>query len=199
MQPQDIDTDKVIYNKEVHEAINQLHILHVLICIQALRKLRSADMTDKNVIIRAIMRDIPILNIDYKSTAEDCAVDLWVDRAEYADNNSFYLYVTQAEDNVLWNTEKKGQRPGRLNVPQQRITVRTDGINIPPFIPLAYLTILGAKLLLMAFPNEQVDVDLSNYYDETIVIATEHQLQKLFEKVMQEISGGNDVEQIITA
>lgn len=166
--------------------------MHIQMCIESLKELRSADMTDKNVIIRAIMRDMPACDLACKTAAEDCTVDFWVDRAEYVDSNSFNLYVTQAEENVLWNIEKKGQKPGRLNVPQQRITVRIDGMNVAPFIPLSYLTSLGGKLLLMAYPDEQVDADLSNYDDESVMIASEIQLQKLFEKMMNEM--GNDAE-----
>ena len=175
------------------EVVNRIHIMVILICIKALKKLRSADMTDKNVIIRAIMCDMPAWDIGYKSAAKDCAVDYWVDRAEYVDSNSFNLYVTQAEENVLWNIEKKGQKPGRLNVPQQRITLRTDGMNVPPFIPMNYLVSLGGKLLLMAFPNEQVDADLSSYDDESVMIETERQLQAVFETTMQEISDDDAV------
>lgn len=184
MSPRDTDLS---IDEKARDVVNLMYIMHVLICIEALKELRSVDMTDKNVIIRAIMRDMPAWDIGCKSEAEDCAVDYWVDRAEYVDSNSFNLYVTQAEENVLWNIEKKGHKPGRLNVPQQRITVRTDGINMPPFIPLFYLTSLGGKLLLMAFPNERVDADLSSYDDESVMIETECQLQKLFEKMMDEM------------
>ena len=77
------------------------------------------------------MCDMPDCGICADPTAEDYGVDFWVDRAEYVDDLSFNLYVTQAEENVLWNIEKKGQKPGRLAAPQQRITVRTDGISRP--------------------------------------------------------------------
>ena len=180
------DTDQSI-DVKARNVINLMYVMHVMICIQSLKELRSADMTDKNVIIRAIMRDMPAWDIGCKSTAEDCTVDYWVDRAEYVDSNSFNLYVTQAEENVLWNIEKKGHKPGRLNVPQQRITVRTDGINMPPFIPIFYLTSLGGKLQLMAFPNEQVDADLSHYDDEFVMINTERQLHAVFETMMNEM------------
>lgn len=166
--------------------------MHIQMCIESLKELRSADMTDKNVIIRVLMRDMSAWDIGCKSEAEDCAVDYWVDRAEYVDNSSFNLYVTQAEENVLWNIEKKGQKPGRLNVPQQRITVRIDGMNVPPFIPLSYLTSLGGKLLVMAFPREQVDAELSSYNDESVMIETGRQFQELFEIMVQEISDEDD-------
>lgn len=96
---------------KVREVVAEIYKAQISICIEALKKLRSADMTDKNVIVRAIMCDIPAWGIDSKS-AEDCAVDFWVDRAEYVDNDSFNLYVTQAEENVLWNIEKKVRNRG---------------------------------------------------------------------------------------
>lgn len=181
------DTDQSI-DEKCRELIDQMYKSHILICIEALEKLRSANMTDKNVVIRTIMCDTPVWDLSCNPAAEDFAVDFWVDRAEYVDNDSFNLYVTQAEGNVLWNIEKKGQKPGRLNVPQQRITVRTDGMNTAPFIPLSYLTSLGGKLLLMAFPNDQVEAKLSSYDDESVMIETECLLQTVFERMMQEIS-----------
>ncbi len=185
------DTDQSI-DERAREVIAEIYKAQISICIEALKELQSADMTDKNVIIRAIMRDMPAWDIGCKSSVEDCAVDYWVDRAEYVDSNSFILYVTQAEENVLWNIEKKGQKPGRLNVPQQRISVRADGMNVPPFIPLFYLTSLGGKLQLMAFPNEQVEADLSSYDDEFVMIDNERQLQAVFETMMREISDDDD-------
>ena len=85
---------------------------------------------------------------------------------KYVNESTFNLYVTQTEENVLWNIEKKGQKPGRLAVPQQRITVRSDGMGTAPVIPLIYLTLLSAKLLAMAFPDGCTDAELSGYNDE---------------------------------
>lgn len=70
---------------------------------------------------------------------------------------------------MLGNIAEKGQKPGRLAAPQQRITVRTDGINRPPYIPLIYLTVLSSKLLAMAMSDVLPDVDLSTYYDERVM------------------------------
>jgi len=88
---------------------------------------------------------------------------------EYVNDTTFNLYVTQAEENVLWNIEKKGQKPGRLAAPQQRITMRTDGISRPPYIPLIYLTVLSSKLMAMAMSDVLPNVDLSTYYDERVM------------------------------
>ena len=114
MNENDFGSEKVL------RAINHLYMMQVCICIAALKELRSAELTDKNIILRAIM-----CGICADLTAEDYGVDFWADRAEYVNESTFNLYVTQAEENVLWNIEKKGQKPGRLAVPQQRITVRS--------------------------------------------------------------------------
>ena len=132
MNENDLDSEKVL------RAIDHFYTTQVSICIAALGRLRSAELADKNIILRAIMCDMPDCGICADPTAEDYGVDFWVDRAEYVDDLSFNLYVTQAEENVLWNIEKKGQKPGRLAAPQQRITVRTDGISTAPVYP-AYL------------------------------------------------------------
>ena len=150
-------------------AINHYYITQVGICTAALSKLRSAELSDKNIIIRAIMCDMPDCGICADPTAEDYGVDFWVDRAEYVNDTTFNLYVTQAEENVLWNIEKKGQKPGRLAAPQQRITMRTDGISRPPYIPLIYLTVLSSKLMAMAMSDVLPNVDLSTYYDERVM------------------------------
>jgi len=162
-------------------AISHFYTTQVSICIAALGRMRSAELADKNIILRAIMCDMPDCGICADPTAEDYGVDFWVDRAEYVDDLSFNLYVTQAEENVLWNIEKKGQKPGRLAVPQQRITVRGDGMGTAPVIPLAYLTVLSAKLVAMAFPNEQTAAELSDYDDERVMIVLGERLQTILE------------------
>ena len=163
MNENDLGSEKVL------RAINHLYMMQVCICIAALKELRSAELTDKNIILRAIMRDMPDCGICADLTAEDYGVDFWADRAEYVNESTFNLYVTQAEENVLWNIEKKGQKPGRLAAPQQRITVRTDGISRPPYIPLIYLTVLSSKLMAMAMSDVLPNVDLSTYYDERVM------------------------------
>ena len=152
-------------------AINHYYITQVGICTAALSKLRSAELSDKNIIIRAIMCDMPDCGVETEASADDCGVDLWADRAEYVNETSFNLYVTQAEENVLWNAGEKGRKPGRLAVPQQRITVRSDGMGTAPVIPLIYLTLLSAKLLAMAFPDGCTDAELSGYNDERTMAA----------------------------
>lgn len=170
------------------QAINRLYLIQMGFCIVALKELRSVDLTDKNIIIRAIMRDMPDCGIGSETPVEDCAVDMWADRAEYVDDKSFNLYVTQAEDNILWNPKKKGQKPGRLDVPQQRITVRGDTMGAAPFIPVVYLTVLGAKLLAMAFPDERTTAELSNYDDETAMMGMMGQFQAMLEDMTGEMS-----------
>lgn len=58
------------------------------------------------------MRDMPDCGICADLTAEDYGVDFWADRAEYVNESTFNLYVTQAEENVLWNIEKKAKNRG---------------------------------------------------------------------------------------
>ena len=175
MNENDLDSEKVL------RAIDHFYATQVNICIAALNRMQSAELADKNIILRAIMCDKPDCGICADPTAEDYGVDFWVDRAEYVDDLSFNLYVTQAEENVLWNIEKKGQKPGRLAVPQQRITVRGDGMGTAPVIPLAYLTVLSAKLVAMAFPNEQTAAELSDYDDERVMIVLGERLQTILE------------------
>ena len=164
-------------------AINHYYITQVGICTAALSKLRSAELSDKNIIIRAIMCDMPDCGVETEASADDCGVDLWADRTEYVNETSFNLYVTQAEENVLWNAGEKGRKPGRLAVPQQRITVRSDGMGTAPVIPLIYLTLLSAKLLAMAFPDGCTDAELSGYNDERTMAALTDRVMTVLEQL----------------
>ena len=175
-------------------AISHFYTTQVSICIAALGRMRSAELADKNIILRAIMCDMPDCGICADPTAEDYGVDFWVDRAEYVDDLSFNLYVTQAEENVLWNIEKKGQKPGRLAVPQQRITVRGDGMGTAPVIPLAYLTVLSAKLVAMAFPNEQTAAELSDYDDERVMIVLGEHMTEALDRIVAMQNGEEDAQ-----
>ena len=177
MNENDLDSEKVL------RAIDHFYTTQVSICIAALGRMRSAELADKNIILRAIMCDMPDCGICADPTAEDYGVDFWVDRAEYVDDLSFNLYVTQAEENVLWNIEKKGQKPGRLAAPQQRITVRSDGMGTAPVIPLIYLTLLSAKLLAMAFPDGCTDAELSGYNDERTMAALTDRVMTVLEQL----------------
>ena len=156
-------------SEQALRAIDRFYATQVSICIAALGRMRSAELADKNIILRAIMCDKPDCGICADPTAEDYGVDFWADRAEYVNGTSFNLYVTQAEEKVLWNIGEKGRKPERLAVPQQRITVRTDGISRPPYIPLIYLTVLSSKLMAMAMSDVLPNVDLSTYYDERVM------------------------------
>ena len=191
MNENDFGSEKVL------RAINHLYMMQVCICIAALKELRSAELTDKNIILRAIMRDMPDCGICADLTAEDYGVDFWADRAEYVNESTFNLYVTQAEENVLWNIEKKGQKPGRLAAPQQRITVRTDGISRPPYIPLIYLTVLSSKLMAMAMSDVLPNVDLSTYYDERVMASLGERIAGVLDRMTEmqdgEEEGGNPV------
>jgi hypothetical protein len=178
-------------------AINHYYITQVGICTAALSKLRSAELSDKNIIIRAIMCDMPDCGVETEASADDCGVDLWADRAEYVNETSFNLYVTQAEENVLWNAGEKGRKPGRLVAPQQRITMRTDGISRPPYIPLIYLTVLSSKLMAMAMSDVLPNVDLSTYYDERVMASLGERIAGVLDRMTEmqdgEEEGGNPV------
>ena len=164
-------------------AIDRFYATQVNICIAALNRMQSAELADKNIILRAIMCDMPDCGICADPAAEDYGVDFWVDRAEYVNDTSFNLYVTQAEENVLWNVGEKGRKPGRLAVPQQRITVRSDGMGTAPVIPLIYLTLLSAKLLAMAFPDGCTDAELSGYNDERTMAALTDRVMTVLEQL----------------
>lgn len=188
MNENDLDSEKVL------RAIDHFYTTQVSICIAALGRMRSAELADKNIILRAIMCDMPDCGICADPTAEDYGVDFWVDRAEYVDDLSFNLYVTQAEENVLWNIEKKGQKPGRLAAPQQRITVRTDGISRPPYIPLIYLTVLSSKLMAMAMSDVLPDVDLSTYYDERVMAGMCEHIAEALDRIVATQDGEEDAQ-----
>ena len=170
-------------SEQALRAIDRFYATQVNICIAALNRMQSAELADKNIIIRAIMCDMPDCGIFADPAAEDYGVDFWADRAEYVNDTSFNLYVTQAEENVLWNAGEKGRKPGRLAVPQQRITVRSDGMGTAPVIPLIYLTLLSAKLLAMAFPDGCTDAELSGYNDERTMAALTDRVMTVLEQL----------------
>ena len=172
-------------------AINHYYITQVGICTAALSKLRSAELSDKNIIIRAIMCDMPDCGVETEASADDCGVDLWADRAEYVNETSFNLYVTQAEENVLWNAGEKGRKPERLAAPQQRITMRTDGISRPPYIPLIYLTVLSSKLMAMALADVLPAADLSGYCDERVMASLGERIAGVLDR-MTEMQDGEE-------
>lgn len=177
MNENDLDSEQVL------RAIDHFYTMQVSICIAALGRMRSAELADKNIILRAIMCDMPDCGICADPAAEDYGVDFWVDRAEYVNDTSFNLYVTQAEEKMLWNVGEKGRKPGRLAVPQQRITVRSDGMGTAPVIPLIYLTLLSAKLLAMAFPDGCTDAELSGYNDERTMAALTDRVMTVLEQL----------------
>ena len=170
-------------SEQALRAIDRFYATQVNICIAALNRMQSAELADKNIILRAIMCDMPDCGIFADPAAEDYGVDFWADRAEYVNDTSFNLYVTQAEEKVLWNIGEKGRKPERLAVPQQRITVRSDGMGTAPVIPLIYLTLLSAKLLAMAFPDGCTDAELSGYNDERTMAALTDRVMTVLEQL----------------
>ena len=180
--------------EQVLRAINHFYTTQVSFCIAAWSRMRSAELADKNIILRAILCDMPDCGICADPTAENYGVDFWVDRAEYVNDTTFNLYVTQAEEKVLWNIAKKGQKPGRLAVPQQRITVRTDGVSRPPYIPLIYLTVLSSKLMAMAMSDVLPDTDLSTYYDERVMAGMWEHIVGTLDRIVEMQDGEADAE-----
>ena len=181
-------------SEQALRAIDRFYATQVNICIAALNRMQSAELADKNIILRAIMCDMPDCGICADPTAEDYGVDFWVDRAEYVNDTTFNLYVTQAEENVLWNIGEKGRKPERLAVPQQRITVRADGISRPPYIPLIYLTVLSSKLMAMAMSDVLPETDLSTYYDERMMAAMSEHMTEALDRIVAMQNGEEDAQ-----
>lgn len=164
------------FEKRALAALSSLQSMQFRTCIGALRNLRSADLTDKNVLIRTIMCDHPDFGINLSPNVEDLAVDMWVDRAEYVDERTFLLYVTEAEPNVFWNIRENSRKPGRMEGSCQRITLHEGLLWKAPFIPLAYLFVLASTLMAMAvFP----DTDLSEHNSERTMMAMDGHLRAL--------------------
>lgn len=156
--------DKLI--GKLMEVVNFLYEEQVDKCIMALRQLGSADLSDKNALIRTIMGHNP----DSELSVEDCAVDYWVDRAEYVDESSFNLYVTKAEQNILFNKEKNVRKPRRIEGTQQKLIIHREGLLQPMTIPANYLAILKIKLMAMAFPDKQTSNVIDKYFNEYDII-----------------------------
>jgi len=164
------------FEKRSLAALSSLQSMQFRSCIGALRNLRSADLTDKNVLIRTIMCDHPDFGINLSPNVEDFAVDMWVDRAEYVDEQTFRLYVTEAEPNVFWNIRENGRKPGRIAGSRRRITLHEGLLWKAPFIPLAYLFVLASTLMAMAVLP---DTDLSEHNNERTMMAMDGHLRAL--------------------
>lgn len=142
--------------EEYLQELRTLHDLLVEICALSLKEVKNVDLKDKQVLIRTIMRDmhdysIAIDESEQHLAPEDFAVDMWVDKVEYIDDRAFYLYLTQAEPDIFWNIERKGEIPARIEDAKMRITVRCGMAGDAPFVPVAYLLVLALKLALQTF------------------------------------------------
>ena len=118
MNENDFGSEKVL------RAINHLYMMQVCICIAALKELRSAELTDKNIILRAIMRDMPDCGICADLTAEDYGVDFWADRAEYVNESTFNLCGTsrkKAKNRGVWRFRSSGSPCGAMEWAQPRL------------------------------------------------------------------------------
>lgn len=119
-------------------------------CIVTLRELRSADLTEKKLSIRVFVTD-PKKVPDTKAMTTDCAIDIWADRAEYLDEKSFGLDVTQDEPAA----------PGCPDGPLKRITVHYDKPMQVPYITLHDMHVLEILLREMLPRKEQRDTEPS--------------------------------------
>lgn len=119
-------------------------------CIVTLRELRSADLTEKKLSIRVFVID-PKKVSDTKALTAECAIDIWADRAEYLDEKSFALDVTQDDPTAL----------GCPDEPLKRITVHYDKPMQVPFIPLHDMQVLENLLREMLPHMEQEDAEPS--------------------------------------
>lgn len=119
-------------------------------CIVTLRELRSADLTEKKLSIRVFVND-PKKVSDTKALTAECAIDIWADRAEYIDEKSFGLDVTQDEPAA----------PGCPDGPLKRITVHSDKPMQVPYITLHDMQVLENLLMQMLPRMEQEDAEPS--------------------------------------
>lgn len=152
-------------------------------CIDALRELRSVDLTDKGLLIRAILCDQPGYGFESEEDTEDYALDLWVDRMTYVDEESFSLEVTQAEPNVFW--KKRGRKPRRVEGALQRFLLRQGMLWKAPFIPLAYLNEMSNKLRQILSRDE---IEAARYIDEYDLLSKNDEFVALLNKIMDGLS-----------
>ena len=93
-------------------AINHYYITQVGICTAALSKLRSAELSDKNIIIRAIMCDMPDCGICADPTAEDYGVDFWVDRGNMSTTRRSISMSRRPKRTCCGTSRKKARNRG---------------------------------------------------------------------------------------
>lgn len=113
-------------------------------CIATLRLLRTAEFTEERLLIRVLMRDQTEWGVGTKEFTDDCAIDLWVDRAEYTDEKSFTLHVSQFEPDALNSPVE----------PIRQLTLHIDRLMKVPFVPPFYLSELDRKLRAMCAPKD---------------------------------------------
>lgn len=113
-------------------------------CIATLRLLRTAEFTEERLLIRVLMREQTEWGVGTKEFTDDCAIDLWVDRAEYSNEKSFTLHVTEFDPDA----------PNSPVEPIRQITIHIDRLMKAPFVPPFYLSELDGKLRAMRAPND---------------------------------------------
>lgn len=113
-------------------------------CIATLRLLRTAEFTEERLLIRVLMRDQTEWGVGTKEFTDDCAIDLWVDRAEYTDEKSFTLHVSEFDPDASNSPVE----------PIRQLTLHIDRLMKAPFVPPFYLSELDGKLRAMRAPKD---------------------------------------------
>ena len=60
-------------SEQALRAIDRFYATQVNICIAALNRMQSAELADKNIILRAIMCDMPDCGVETEASADDCS------------------------------------------------------------------------------------------------------------------------------
>ena len=106
MNENDLDSEKVL------RAIDHFYTTQVSICIAALGRMRSAELADKNIILRAIMCDMPDCGICADPTAEDYGVDFWVDRGNMSTTRRSISMSRRPKRTCFGISPKRGRSRG---------------------------------------------------------------------------------------
>jgi len=91
------ERDNIPNTKEYMQEIRTLHNQLVEICAMSLREAKTADLRDKKILFRAIMRDAHdyglYVNPSCDFSAEECAIDMWVDKSNISTTTHF-IYIS---------------------------------------------------------------------------------------------------------
>lgn len=177
-------------------AIDRFYATQVNICIAALNRMQSAELADKNIILRAIMCDMPDCGICCRSRGRRlrrrflgrpggvCERHV-VQSLRYAGRGKRCSGTSgrKAGNRSVWRFRSSGLRCGPT-------------VSRPPYIPLIYLTVLSSKLTAMALADVLPAVDLSGYCDERVMASLGERIAGVLDRMteMQDgEEGGNPV------